>query len=302
MSHDHHHHHTGNTRILSYALLITLAYALIEAIGGWIFQSLALLGDSGHMTSDAFALGMALLAAWISQKPPSASHSYGLGRIEVLTAILNGTVMLFIVVSIAVAAVNRLLNPVPVSGLGVLLVASIGLVINIVVFTLLSSKHDNINIRGALLHVMGDLLGSLAAILSGAVIHFTHWTPIDPILSLFICALILFSSLQLIATALRIIMEAVPKHLDFNQIGMQMAAIDGVRSVHDLHIWTMPSGGIALSAHLILDKLEDWATIQVQLEKRLQEEFGIHHTTLQPELVKTEPLSHISEIQQENRE
>lgn len=280
-SHDHHHGATG--RVLWIALGATLGFAVVEVLAGWWSGSLALLGDAGHMFSDSTALGLAALAAWVARRPPSTRHSYGLGRAEVVAALVNALLMLAVVTGIVVHAVERLQSPVPVRGAAVLGVAALGLGVNVGVALLLSRGGGGLNVRAALLHVLGDLLGSVAALLSGAVILYTGWTPIDPLLSLLICAIILFSSLRLLREALHILMEGVPAHITLEEVGRRMAASDGVREVHDLHVWTLSSGHVALSAHVVVEDLGAWPAVLAGLRVRLEEEFGITHTTLQPE-------------------
>ncbi len=270
-------------RPLIWALLLTLSFAGVEAYAGWLSGSLALLSDAGHMVSDATALGLASFAAWVAVKPPSAQHSYGYGRAEVVAALVNSVFMIAIVVGIVVVAVERLQSPQPVMGGTVMLVAAIGLLINLLVAFMLTRGHQTINTRGALLHVIGDLLGSVAALIAGAVIYFTGWTPIDPILSLLISALILYSSLHLLREALQVIMEGVPSNIDLVEVGNAMAAIENVNSVHDLHIWTLSSGRHALSAHLVIEKFEKWQSILDEQSKMLKARFGVEHITLQPE-------------------
>lgn len=288
MSHPHTHHAAKGSdpatrRVLVLALIITLGFAGVEAVVGWLAGSLALLGDAGHMVSDSVALLVALLAAWVGGMPPSERHSYGLGRMEVVAALGNGLLMIGVVVAIAFMAVQRLQDPRPVAGAEVVLVASLGLVVNLVVLYLLSRPERSLNLRGALLHVIGDLLGSLAALVSGLVILLTGWMPIDPLLSLFICALILVSALRLLRDVLQVILESVPGHLRLGEVGRAMATLPGVRSVHDLHIWTLSSGLIALSAHVVVDDLAAWPRILRALEGELQSRFGIRHITIQPE-------------------
>ncbi|MDQ2696974.1 MAG: cation diffusion facilitator family transporter [Pseudomonadota bacterium] len=281
--HDHPQAHAG--RALGLSLLATLGFAGVEALAGWWAGSLALLGDAGHMVSDAAALGLAALAARFAQRPPSSRHSYGLGRIEVLAALVNGLLMLAVVAGIVSAAIQRLHTPQEVHGGLVSVVAAAGLMLNIAIALLLSREEQTLNTRGALLHVIGDLLGSVAALLAGAVIVLTGWTPIDPILSLAICLLILLSSLRLLREALHVIMEGVPLHLSLDEVGRAMATVARVRSVHDLHIWTLSSGRVALSAHVVIDDLDHWEALLHALNDLLRSRFAIDHTTLQPESV-----------------
>lgn len=290
-SHDHHHpdHRThvkaGRTAALTWALVLTFVFAIVEAFAGWWSGSLALLGDAGHMVSDSAALGLALMAAWIAQRPPSAKHTYGLGRLETLAAFANGMLMIAIVVALVMAAIGRLQHPQPVQGGAVIGVATLGLLINIAVLFVLSRGEQSLNTRGALLHVVGDMLGSIAAIVSGIVIYFTGWMPIDPILSMVICALILASSLNLLRESLRVILEGVPIHLNLREVGVAMANVPGIVSVHDLHIWTMGNGQPALSAHVVIGDMAQWPDILAQQLQVLNENYHVEHVTLQPELV-----------------
>ena len=191
--------------------------------------------------------------------------------------------MVAVVVAIAIAAVLRLREPAPVAGSTVMGVALAGLIINLGVAWILSRGEHTLNSRAALVHVMGDLLGSVAALTAGAVVYFTGWTPIDPILSLFICALILYSALRLLREALHVIMEGVPLDLDLSEVGQAMAATPGVISVHDLHIWTLSSGKAILSAHVIVPDMTDWEDTMLALRDIIHERFDIEHVTLQPE-------------------
>lgn len=281
---DHLHGATPGAALVG-ALLITVLFAVVEALGGWFGGSLALLGDAGHMVTDATALGLALLATWITKRPPSPRHSYGLGRAEVIAAMINGLLMFGIVTSIVITAVERLRTPQPVSGVAVMIIAAVGLAVNIVVAAILSHGERTLNTRAALIHVMGDMLGSIAALAAGAVVYFTGWTPIDPTLSLFICVLILLSSVKLMGDALHVIMEGVPPGIDLREVGNSMARVDGVHSVHDLHIWMLSSGTVVLSAHVVIGDMNRWESTLNGLHKLLQERFDISHATLQPEPV-----------------
>ncbi|MEF8769656.1 cation diffusion facilitator family transporter [Candidatus Accumulibacter contiguus] len=204
---------------------------------------------------------LAAFAAWLAQRPPTQRHTYGYGRVETLAALLNVVFMVLVVVGISVAAVGRILDPAAVNGAAVTLVAALGLVLNIAVAWLLMHGEQTMNTRGALLHVLGDLLGSVAALVSGAVVMWTGWMTIDPLLSMLICALMLASSLRLLREVLQALMEGVPPSLSTEQVGRVLAGIAGVASVHDLHIWTLSSKRVALSAHLIVESLEQWPTV-----------------------------------------
>ncbi len=272
------------------ALMLTLGYAVVEAVAGWISGSLALLGDAGHMLTDGLSLAIAAFAAWLAQRPPSTRHSYGLGRAELLAALLNALFMIAIVVAITSAAVDRLMTPRPVAGEAVAIVAVIGLLINLAVIWQLTRAERNINVRGALLHVLGDLLGSVAALIAGVVITVTGWTPIDPILSLVIVALILFSSLRLLRDALHLLLDGVPHGIDLPAVGRALAELEGVIEVHDLHIWRLSAERTALSAHLVIDKPQHWQQRLAAAQALLRETFAIDHATLQPELSAPESV------------
>jgi len=280
------HHHQGSGNTLLWALALTLGFALVEAIGGVISGSLALLSDAGHMLTDAMALGLAVFAAWLTKQPRSARHSYGLVRAEVVAALINGLFMLAIVFTIAYHAVERLWQPQPVAGGMVMIIAAIGLVINIVVAMILHRGEQTLNTRAAYLHVLGDLLGSVAALVAGAVIYFTGWTPIDPLLSLLICALILYSCVRLLREGLHVIMEGVPLNLDFIEVESAMVESERVDSIHDLHVWTLSSGMVALSAHVVIRDMNEWEPVFMELGELLDHRFDIQHVTLQPELAQ----------------
>lgn len=270
-------------RTLNLALAVTLGYAVIEALAGVWSGSLALLADAGHMISDSASLGLAVFAAWVARRPTSARHSYGFGRAEIVAALVNAAFMLAVLVWITVSAVRRLMEPQPVNGEVVFAVAAVGLLLNVAVALILARGEKTMNTRGALLHVMGDLLGSIAALISGAVISFTGWVAVDPLLSFFICALILFSTLRLMREALHALMEGTPLHLSLDEVGKAMAAVEGVRSVHDLHIWTLSADRLALSAHLVVNDLAEWEDILPAMATMLERRYGIEHVTLQPE-------------------
>lgn len=243
-----------------------------------------MLSDAGHMFSDSAALALAAFAAWIARRPVSLRHSYGFVRAEIVAALLNGMAMLLVIVGIVVEAIERLRSPQPVAGGAVMAIAFAGLLINVAVAFALSRGEHDINVRGALLHVFGDLLGSFAALLAGAVIYFTGWTPVDPILSLIVAGLILLSALNLLREALHVLMEGVPLTLQLETVGREMAKIKGVQAVHDLHVWTLASGMVALSAHLELKEMGAWPQILATMRQMLHDKFDISHVTLQPEI------------------
>ena len=273
---------TATLAALKAGLALTAGFALVEAIGGWLAGSLALISDAGHMATDAASFVVALIAQYVARRPPSASASYGHARAEVLAAFVNAIAMLALVVWIAVEAVHRLLQPVPVAGGAVMAIGAIGLAINVIVAMLLMRAGESINARGALLHVFGDILGSVAALVAGAVIVFTGWMPIDPILSIAVALLILRSTLRLLRESGGVLMEHVPAHLSYESIGRALSALPGVTGVHDLHVWNMTADRAAISAHMTLSDGERWPATLAAAQRLLASEFGIDHVTLQP--------------------
>jgi len=220
------------------------------------------------MLTDSSALGLAAFAAWMATRPASNRRTWGHGRAEVLAALVNGAVMLLLVASIAWHAA----------------VALLGLLVNLLVFRVLSRGEHNLNVRGAMLHVLGDLLGSVAALASGVVIVLTGWTPIDPILSLVICVLIVIAAVRLIGDAAQVVMEGVPGHLDVEAVRLTMRSVAGVHGIHDLHIWQVSGRRVALSAHVVVTDLQRWPATLEHLNRALLERHGIDHPTLQAEL------------------
>jgi cobalt-zinc-cadmium efflux system protein len=290
-----HHHHHGHAHpqqvapgeALRLAAALTVAFALVEALGGWWTGSLALLSDAGHMVTDGAALGLGAVAAWMARRPPSERHSYGLGRAEIVAALINAGTMLVIVLGLGYEAVVRLRDPSAVNGAAAALIAAIGLGLNLWVMRRLHG-HD-MNTRAARLHVVGDALGSVAALAAGALVALTGWTRADPIASLAICVLIALSSWRLLRESLHALMEGVPQGLSVEKIGGEMARVDGVLSVHDLHVWMISGTRTALSAHVVVRSMGQWERLRAELQTRLHERFGIDHVTLQPEST-TRPL------------
>lgn len=272
------------------ALLITLVYAGVEFAGGIWTGSLALVSDAGHMLSDALALGLAAVAAWLARRPAGHRHSYGWARAEVIGATLNCLLMLAIIVALVVEAVARLLDPQPVAALGMTVIAFVGMAVNALVIWIMSRGEPTLNTRAALLHVIGDLVSSFAAVIAGTVIYFTGWLPIDPILSLVIAALILVSTGSLLRDTLHVLMEGVPPALDLHVIGKALAGLPGVVSVHDLHVWSITPGHVALSAHLEVHDLQRWPAILAAATELLHDRYGIDHATLQPEAPRPKAL------------
>ena len=305
--HDHSHdgHAPRRGGALLTALLLTGGFAIVEAGGGWLANSLALIADAGHMAADAGALLIALVAARLAARPVSPRNTFGYGRAEVIGAFINGLTMLAIVVWISVEAVSRVFKPLPVAGLPVMLIAIVGLVVNLVVLWVLTQasrgaggghaghEHGNLNTRAAVVHVLGDLLGSVAAIVAGAVVTFTGWILIDPLLSVLVLLLILRSTWQLIRESVDVLMESVPAGVDYGEVGRTLATIDGVVSVHDLHIWQMSASRRAMSAHLLLREVEAWPRVLKAARGELLDRFAIDHVTLQPEWLPASPSGRV---------
>ncbi len=275
----------SNQNLLLIALVLTLGFSGVEGAAAYFANSLALISDAGHMVTDAAALGLALLAQIISRRPPSPKHSFGFGRAEALAAFVNSIAMLALVVWIVIEAISRFYDPHKVDGLTVTVVAAIGLVMNIVVAWVLSRDKKSVNTRAALVHVMGDLLGSIAALIAGVVIQLTGWMPIDAILSILVSLLILKSTISILHESYHFLMEGVPLHIDYLQVGTDLRAVPGVLAVHDLHVWEMTPSFPALIGHIEISDMQDWPKIMSTINAMLLDKHGIDHVTLQPEEV-----------------
>lgn len=284
-SHDHHHHHNGSSRSLFFSFLIVASFMVIEAIGGWLTNSLALLSDAGHMFTDAGALALSLLALKIGEKPPSLTKTFGYRRFEILAALFNGLALWAMVGIILHEAYLRLQTPPEVKASGMMVVAVIGLIINLITIRLLHEhKEDNINVRSAFLHVLADSLGSVGVLAAGFVILTTGWTLIDPLISLAICALILWSSWGIIREAVHILLLGVPSHIDYREVENTILAHEGVCCLYDLHIWSIVSGQEAISAHVVVaNGFSGQKALLENIVDSLHEKFGIDHTTIQLE-------------------
>jgi cobalt-zinc-cadmium efflux system protein len=254
-----------------------------EAAGGLVAHSLALLADAGHMLADVGAIGLALFAARMARLPATPERTFGYLRMEILAALANGAVLFAIVVAIAFEAVSRLRHPTHVNAPVLLVIAAVGFAANLVAARILHHGHDHsLNQRAAFLHVVGDLLGSLAALVAGAIILATGWTPADPLLSLAISLLVLVSAWRLVRESVDVLLEAAPAHIPLAAVHDRLASVPGVSSVHDLHVWTVTSGIVAMSGHLVV---RDPATNQRVLEAAQERmtALGIQHVTVQME-------------------
>ncbi len=271
------------SRRLGWVLALTATFTLVEVVGGWISGSLALLADAGHMFTDVAALTLAMVGARIAQRKAAAAHHFGNLRWEVLAAMLNGLALFVIGAMITIEAFDRMRTPQHIDAVLFGIVASMGLVVNLVSLRVLHGHHHNdINVRGAYLHIVGDVLGSVGAVLAAAVIHFTGWLPADAIISVFISLLVLRSAWRLVKDSGKILLDRVPEHLPVRDVETLLLTTDGVERIHDLHVWTVTSGLVAMSAHVVVPDLDRHPAVLRHLETGMNA-LGIHHVTLQLE-------------------
>jgi cobalt-zinc-cadmium efflux system protein len=283
--HDHAHHHEGSRRSLFYSFLMVAGFMVVEAVGGWYTNSLALWSDAGHMLTDAGALALSLLAMKIGELPPSTTKTFGYRRTEILAALGNGLALWTIVGVILHEAYSRLQSPPEVKAPVMIAVAAIGLLVNLISIRLLHAhKDDNLNVRGAFLHVLADLLGSVGALAAGLIMLTTGWQLIDPLISLGICLLILWSSWGIVKDAVHVLLLGVPSHIDYREVEQEILGHPGVCCLYDLHIWAIASGREAVTAHVVVpDGYERRQELLAELVAALQQRFGIEHTTIQIE-------------------
>lgn len=283
--HTHGHTHTGNKKALLSAFLLIAAFMIVEVIGGILTNSLALLSDAGHMLSDAAALGLSFYAIKLGEKQVSQEKTYGYKRFEIIAAALNGITLVVIALYIFFEATRRLFDPPEVQSTGMLLISVIGLVVNIIAAWMLmkGDKDENLNVRSAFLHVLGDMLGSVGAIVAALLIMLFDWGIADPIASIIVAVLILVSGFRVTKDSFHILMEGAPSQIDMKQVKEALGRIPMVKEVHDLHIWTITSGYPVLSCHMTMfdDGVQD--EILSQSQKILHDEFDIEHSTIQVE-------------------
>jgi cobalt-zinc-cadmium efflux system protein len=280
--------HTESLR-LKLALAISSVYFFAELIGGFLTNSLALLSDAGHMLSDIAALALSLFAFRIARRPATVSSTYGYHRAEILAALFNGLTLWLIVGVIFTAAYNRFLDPPAVKSSGMMIVASLGLLVNIVAGAVLyGSHHHNLNLRGAFLHVVSDALGSVGAIAAGLIMLLTGWYVADPLISILIGLLILHSSWSLVRESLSVLMQSVPKGIRLEDVQQALEEVEGVSKVHDLHVWAVTSDIYTLSAHAVVENGGDFHQVLNGIEDTLKERFNIEHTTIQLEIQSRE--------------
>jgi cobalt-zinc-cadmium efflux system protein len=281
-----HGHELSSGALLGWALALTGTFMLVEFAGGFLARSLALLADAGHMLTDTAALALAWAATRIAARPADTRRSFGYQRLRVLATFVNGCALLFIVAWIAVEAVQRLLNPVQANASAILWIGGLGLCVNLIVFAMLRrGDSDDMNIAAATLHVVGDLLGSVAAMVAGVVILFTGWLPIDPLLSLLVSALIVRSALALVRRSAHILMEGAPDWLDVGELRSTLEQrIPAIRDVHHVHAWLVGPKETLLTMHACVTAAADHAVVLKDAKVLLAERFGITHATIQIEV------------------
>ncbi|KZN95062.1 cation diffusion facilitator family transporter [Aeribacillus pallidus] len=292
-SHDHHDfNRENNKKGLIIALLITVGILLLEFFGGLMTNSLALLSDSGHMLSDASSLALSLIAIWFAAKPASPNKTYGFYRFEILAALFNGVTLFVIAGFIIWEAVQRFFNPPTVASGSMMLIASIGLIANLLSAWVLMRKGDvkhNVNVRSAYLHVIGDALGSVGAIAAGFIMWLFDWYIADPIISILVALLILKGAWGVLKHSIHILMEGTPVTIDQNEVKKALKSIEGVKDVHDLHIWTITSGLDSLSCHILIEDHQDSQKVLQAAIHMIEEKFKILHTTIQ---IETSQIHH----------
>lgn len=284
--HDHGHGRRSEKSVtrLKIALVLTAIFMVAEAVGGWLTNSLALIADAGHMFTDVAALSLTLFAIWFASRPATAKKTYGYYRLEILAAFINGVALVLLSIWIIWEAIGRWRDPQEVLGLEMTFVAIGGLIVNIIAAFLLHSDHKHdLNMRGAWLHVMGDLLGSVAAITAGVLIIAFGWFWADAAISIFISIIIIFGSWRLINESVNVLLEGTPRHIDIASVESAILETPGVGGVHDLHVWTISSGIDALSAHITHFDPIDHADVLAKVRKNLHDRFGIDHLTIQIE-------------------
>lgn len=275
----------GETRRLKWALFISAAYFIAELVAGFLTNSLALLSDAGHMLSDVGAMALSLFAFRMAARPATHSSTYGYHRAEILAALFNGLTLWLIVGVIFTAAYNRFFNPPQVESFGMMVVAVLGLLVNVAAGLILHQghHHHSLNMRGAFLHVVSDAVGSVGAIVAGFVMLTTSWYLADPLISVFIGILVLVSSWNLVKDSLNVLMQSVPKGIRLDEVRETIEAVHGVAKVHDLHVWAVTSDIYTLSAHAVVENGGDFHEVLNGIEDTLKERFNIEHTTIQLE-------------------
>lgn len=290
MAHDHRSAGMRHRRRLIAVLGLTASFMIVEALVGYVTNSLVLIADAGHMLTDVAGLSLALLAIWFAQRPATERKTYGYYRAEILGALANAVLLLAISGYIVFEAIQRFRDPPAVASLPLLVVATLGLLVNLVGAGLLFRGADvSLNVRGAFLEVLGDLLGSLGAIAAGLILMTTGWRYADPLFAAAVGLMILPRTWNLLRGALDVLFEGTPSHIKLTDVQQAMLSDNAVRSVHDLHVWTVTSGFVALSGHVQVIERADRDAVLAELRQRLHERFDIDHVTIQIEHVGTEP-------------
>jgi cobalt-zinc-cadmium efflux system protein len=280
----HDHRYQASRRPLLLALITQLIFFVVELVGGLLTNSLALIADAGHMLSDVVALGLSLLALIYTQKPHTAQKTYGYHRLEILVALVNGLVLWAIAAYILYAAYFRFSEPPAIASLPLIIIAGMGLLVNLFGVTILyPTKDHSINLRSAFLHLLADSLGSVAAIAAGVAIFVKGWYWFDPLAGAVIAVLIVVGSWQLVREAGDILMEGTPRHIDLAEVARTLEEYPGVAEIHDLHVWTISSGLFAMSVHVVLNDSRDRDCLTWELEELLAHRFGLDHATIQLE-------------------
>lgn len=282
----HSHSHNANKKALTISFILIAGFMFIEFIGGYMTNSLALISDAGHMLSDAVALGLSLSALIFGARAATPSKTYGYKRFEILAALLNGIVLVLLAVFICKEAIERLSSPPHVIGKGMMIISTIGLVINIIVAWILHSQgspEENLNVRSAFLHVIGDLLGSVGAIIAAVLIMLFGWYIADPIASMIVSLLVLYSGWNVLRESVNILMEAKPSGIDSQEVIKVLKSLDGVEGVHDLHIWMITSDFSVMTVHLKVNPGADRDLILENAKRSIGKQFGIRHVTIQTE-------------------
>ncbi|MDA1476342.1 cation diffusion facilitator family transporter [Bacillus changyiensis] len=284
-SHSHHHTHHANRQALLVSFILIFFFMVIEVLGGIMTNSLALLSDAGHMLSDTAALGLSLFAIKFGERPATASKTYGYRRFEILAAFLNGITLLAISLYIFWEAYQRFFNPPEVASVGMIVIAFIGLLVNLAAAWVLmkGDTSENLNMRSAFLHVIGDILGSVGAIVAGLLIIFLNLNIADAIASVIVAVLVLVSGWRVIKDSVHILMEGKPKHIDIEALKKGLLSFPEVKEIHDLHIWLITSDFPSLSCHVVVDEPCDRDRMINQISEYLEKEFKLEHVTLQIE-------------------
>jgi cobalt-zinc-cadmium efflux system protein len=279
------HSHASATKALVVAVGVTAAFFVIELVGGILTNSLALQTDAIHMLTDVVALAYALVAAWFAQRPVSLRRTYGYYRVEILSAFLNGILLWAVVIFVFYEAIQRIQHPSDVQSLNMLVIAVLGLVANgLVAVTLSRSRNTSLNLKGAFLHVVADVLGSVGAISAGLIMFFTGWYQADPIASILIGVLVFYSSGKLVRDSVNVLLEGVPSHIDVSAVERRILGMKGVKDIHDLHVWSIADTRMCcMSSHVVVQDNTDGRELVTKLIHILKEEFGIDHTTIQLE-------------------